>query len=58
MALAEFQLEPLSPAIREASIVLGERLEDVQVHQPALNWEPLLQAWKALELEVGREAWD
>ena len=57
-ALADFQQESLSPALREASIVLGERLEDVQIHEPALNWEPLLDAWKAVEREAGREAWD
>ena len=57
-ALANFQQESLSEALREASIVLGERLEDIQIHDPALNWEPLLHAWKAVELEAGREAWD
>ena len=57
-ALADFQRESLSPALREASIVLGERLEDIQIHHPALNWESLLDAWKAVELEAGREAWD
>ncbi len=58
LALAAFQREPLSQALREASIVLGERLEDIQIHQPALNWEPLLDAWKDVELEAGSEAWD
>jgi hypothetical protein len=58
VALAAFQREPLSPALREASIVLGGRLEEIQVHQPALNWEALLNAWKDLELEAGSEAWD
>jgi hypothetical protein len=57
-ALANFQQESLSPALREASIVLGERLEDIQIHRPALNWESLLDAWKAVEREAGREAWD
>ena len=57
-ALAEFQQESLSPALREASIILGERLEDVQIHEPALNWEPLLDAWKDVEREAGSEAWD
>jgi hypothetical protein len=57
-ALADFQNEPLSPALREASIVLGERLEDIQVHEPALNWKPLLSAWKDVEREAGSEAWD
>ncbi len=58
VALAAFQQESLSPALREASIVLGERLEDIQIHEPALNWEPLLHAWKAVERAAGREAWD
>ena len=58
VALAAFQRESLSPALREASIILGERLEEVAIHQPALNWEPLLQAWKDVELEAGSEAWD
>ena len=58
VALADFQREPLSPALREASIVLGERLEEVQIHQPTLNWEPLLDAWRDVELEAGSEAWD
>ena len=58
VALAAFQREPLSPALREASIVLGERLEDIRVHEPALNWEPLLDAWKDVEQEAGSEAWD
>ena len=58
VALADFQLELLSPALREASIVLGERLEEVEVYQPALSWEPLLDAWKDVELEAGSEAWD
>jgi len=57
-ALADFQLESLSPALREGSIVLGERLEDIQIHHPALNWAPLLDAWKVIEVEAGREAWD
>jgi len=57
-ALADFQQEPLSPALREASIVLGERLEDIQVHEPALNWKPLLNAWEDVEREAGSEAWD
>ena len=57
-ALADFQQESLSPALREASIVLGVRLEDIQIHHPALNRESLLDAWKAVELEAGREAWD
>ncbi len=56
--LVEFQQESLSPALREASIVLGERLEDIQIHEPALNWEPLLDAWKDVEREAGSEAWD
>ena len=58
VALAAFQRESLSPALREASIVLGERLEEVEIHDPALNWEPLLDAWKDVELEAGSEAWD
>lgn len=58
VALADFQREPLSPTLREASIVLGERLEDIQIHQPALNWEPLRRAWMDVELEAGSEAWD
>jgi hypothetical protein len=58
VALADFQQESLSPALREASIVLGERLEDMEIHQPTLNWEPLLEAWKAVEREAGSEAWD
>lgn len=58
IALAVFQQEPLSPALREASIVLGERIEDIQIHQPAINREPLLEAWKAVEREAGTEASD
>ena len=58
VALADFQRESLSPALREASIILGERLEDIQIHEPALNWEPLQDAWKAVEREAGSEAWD
>jgi hypothetical protein len=58
VALAAFQQESLSPALREASIVLGERLEEVEIHEPALNWERLLDAWKDVELEAGSEAWD
>ena len=57
-ALANFQRESLSPALRKASIVLGERLEDIQIHDPALNWKPLLAAWKDVEREAGSEAWD
>jgi hypothetical protein len=58
MALADFQQEPLTPALREASIVLGERLEDIDIHHPALGWEPLLEAWRIVEREAGSEAWD
>ena len=58
LALADFQRESLSPTLRQASIVLGERLEEIQIHQPALNWEALLDAWKAVEQEAGREARD
>jgi hypothetical protein len=57
-ALADFQQESLSPALRQASIVLGERLEDIDIHEPALNWKPLLDAWKVVEQEAGSEAWD
>jgi hypothetical protein len=57
-ALADFQQEPLSPALRQASIVLGERLEDIDIHEPALNWKPLLNAWQVVEREAGSEAWD
>ncbi|MDR3470465.1 MAG: hypothetical protein P4M09_02045 [Devosia sp.] len=57
-ALAVFQQESLSPALREASIVLGERLEEVEIQNPTLNWEPLLNAWKDVELEAGSAAWD
>jgi hypothetical protein len=57
-ALADFQQESLSPTLRQASIVLGERLEDIDVHQPALNWEPLIAAWRVVEREVGSQAWD
>jgi hypothetical protein len=57
-ALADFQHEPLSPSLREASIVLGECLEDIDIHEPALNWKPLLDAWQIVEREVGSEAWD
>ena len=58
VALAAFQQESLSPALREASIVLGERLEEVEIHEPALNWEPLLDAWRDVEREAGSEASD
>jgi hypothetical protein len=58
VALAAFQREPLSPALLQASVVLGERLEEVQIHQPALNWGPLRDAWMDVELEAGSEAWD
>jgi hypothetical protein len=58
MALADFQREPLSPTLRQSSIVLGERLEDIDIHHPALNWEPLLEAWKDVERDAGSEAWD
>ena len=58
MALVAFQAQSLSPALREASIVLGQRLEDIQTHQPALNWKPLLHAWEALERVAEHEVWD
>jgi hypothetical protein len=58
MALVAFQAQSLSPALREASIVLGQRLEDIQTHQPALNWKPLLHAWEALERVAAHEVWD
>ena len=57
-ALADFQQEPLSPALRQSSIVLGECLEDIDTHEPALNSKPLLDAWQIVEREVGSEAWD
>ncbi len=59
VALAAFQREPLSPALREASIALGDRLEFIEIHHPALDWEPLLRAWKAVEREAlgARAAW-
>ena len=57
-ALADFQQESLSPALRQASIVLGKRLEGIDIHQPALNSKPLLDAWKVVEREAGSEAWD
>ena len=57
-ALAEFQQEPLSPALRQASIVLGERVEEIDIHQPALSSKALLDAWQVVEREAGSEAWD
>ena len=39
-------------------IAFCERLEDVDIRRPALNWEPLLEAWKDVELDAGSEAWD
>jgi hypothetical protein len=56
-ALAAFQSQALAPPLRQASNELGDRLEDIQARQPALNWEPLLHAWEALEREVEPEAW-
>jgi hypothetical protein len=57
-ALADFQQESLSPALRQASIVLGERLEDIDIHEPSLSWKPLRDAWQVVEREAGSEAWD
>jgi hypothetical protein len=57
-ALADFQQEPLSPALRRATIVLAERLEEIDIHQPVLNSKPLLDAWRVVEREAGSEAWD
>jgi hypothetical protein len=57
IALVAFQTLPLSPALQEATIVLGHRLEEIQTHQPALNWEPLLYAWEALERVAEHEVW-
>ncbi len=51
-ALAAFQRESLSPALREASIALGDRLEFVDPHQAALSREALRHAWKAVEREA------
>lgn len=56
-ALVAFQREPLTAPLRQASNELGHRLQDIQIHQPALNWEALLRAWEALEREVEPEAW-
>jgi hypothetical protein len=56
-ALGAFQSQPLAPPLRLASNELGDRLEDIQTHQPALDWEPLLRAWDALEREIEPEAW-
>ncbi len=48
-----------SPRLSERrQSVLGERLEEFQIHEPALNWDRLLNAWKDVELEAGSEAWD
>ncbi len=58
MALADFQQEPLPPTLRQSSIVLGQRLEDFDIHHPARNWPALLGAWKDVELDAGSEAWD
>jgi hypothetical protein len=57
-ALADFQQEPLSPALRQASTLLGKRLEDVDIRQLARNSKPLLDAWQVVEREAGSEAWD
>lgn len=57
-ALVMSQQKPLSPSLREASIFLGERLEDIQIHEPGVNWQPLRNAWKDVEREAGSEAWD
>lgn len=55
-ALAAFQQQPLPPGLRRAATLLGERLEAIQIHQPALDWPLLLQAWETLEREAAGEA--
>lgn len=41
-ALADFQRESFSQALRDASIVLGERLEEIQIHDPATPISPII----------------
>ena len=53
-ALVRFGQQPLPVTVREAATFLGYRLEDIQAHQPALDWEPLLHALQELEHEIAR----
>jgi hypothetical protein len=47
--LPSFNRSPSPPALRQASIVLGERVEDIDIHQPALSSKPFLNAWQGCE---------
>ncbi len=51
-ALIAFGQQPLPLTVREAATTLGYRLNDIEAHQPALDWEPLLHALDELEREI------
>ena len=51
-ALIAFGQQPLPMTVREATSVLGHRLDEIDADQPALAWEPLLRALQVLEREI------
>jgi hypothetical protein len=51
-ALIAFGQQPLPTTVREATSVLGHRLDEIDADQPALAWEPLLRALQVLEREI------
>jgi hypothetical protein len=51
-ALIAFGQQSLSTTVREATSVLGHRLDEIDPDHPALAWEPLRNAVQALEHEI------
>ena len=54
--LIAFGQQPLPVTVREATLALGQRLDELDVDQPALAWEPLLHALQVLEREIAGQA--
>ena len=51
-ALIAFGQQPLSVTVREATSVLGHRLDEIDAEEPAIAWGPLRRALQVLEHEI------
>ena len=51
-ALIAFGQQSLSTTVREATLALGHRLDEIDPDHPTLAWEPLNSALTVLEREI------
>ena len=54
--LIAFGQKPHSVSVREATLVLSQRLDQIDADDPGLGWEPLLYALQVFEHTILGEA--